>query len=97
MSNEYKAPDTRIKVVKSAVQTDYWPQRKNFLGFYETYSKDCTYVWYALDEISAEFGSLEFAKKVIDLHHEAVKQTWEDAQKIKKHKEEQKTTYFKYP
>lgn len=97
MSNEYKAPDTRIKVVKSAVQTDYWPQRKNFLGFYETYSEDCFYVWYVYRNTEFEFGSIEFAKNVIDTHHEAAKLTWEDNQKIKKHKEEQKTTYFKYP
>lgn len=95
MSNEYKAPDTRIKVVKSDVQTDYWPQRKNFLGFYETYRKECSYVWYVTR--TEEYGSLEFAKKVIDMHHKDAKQTWEDDQKIKKHKEDQKTTYFKYP
>jgi hypothetical protein len=95
MNNEYKAPDTRIKVVKSAVQTDYWPQRKNWLGFWETYSKDCLWVWFAIDK--EVFGSLKFAKKVIDLHHASAKQTWEDDQKIKKHKEKQKTTYIKYP
>jgi hypothetical protein len=94
MSKEYIPPQTRIQVVKSSVQTDYWSQRKNWLGFWESYS---SLSWCVLHALDIELGSIEYAKKVIDLHHEAAKRTWEDNRLIKKHKEEQKTTYFKYP
>lgn len=94
---EYKAPATRIKVVKSGVKTEYWPQRKNWLGFWETYDTLNRYRVQVYVNKDCKEGSLEFAKAVIDQHHIVHKEIYEEELISDKHKKEQKITYFKYP
>ncbi len=89
---KYKPPKTRIRVEKSDVQSDYWPQYKcswispwtDFNIFNGVHSE------HARLELDLKIGSLSWAKATIDHYLKERKADWE-------HENNRTTEYIIYP
>lgn len=89
---KYIPTPTRIRVVTSSTQTDYWPEYKPFWwagwkGFNVMWSKPCLTATFGKD---LEIGSVEWAQATIDSYLIEQEADWN-------HKYNQTTTYIDYP
>lgn len=88
----YKPVPTRIKVVSSPTQTDYWPEYKPFWfcgwqAFNVMWGKPTLH---AAIKGNLEIGSLDRAKSAIDEYLREKKEDWDQ-------KYNRTTTYIDYP